>query len=114
MFEEAFEDVRNHLLLKTIGVYTLNWLAADILEWCRIRRIEATEATISQFLAPLSGFNWRGKDPSSSPLRGLGGRAGVSEAYKLLLKRLADGGITEAEEKLRKLVEAEETRARRG
>ncbi|MCK4481672.1 DGQHR domain-containing protein [Candidatus Bathyarchaeota archaeon] len=99
MFEEAFEDNKIYLLLKSIGVYSLNLLATNIYEWCKARGMQATKKNISKFLEPLKDFNWRGREPNPSPLRGLGGKAGVNEAYKIMLEILASGGILEAAEK---------------
>lgn len=111
MFRDSFDDEKSRLLLKSIGVYSLNWLAADIYEWCNTKSIPATQGNISKFLEPLTDFHWRSKEPNASPFRGLGGRAGVSEAYKILLERLAKGGIAEASEKLEELDKEAEARA---
>jgi len=103
LFKEGFEDCSNHLILKSIGIYSLNWLAADIYKWCDIENVPLTEESILEFLRPLRGFNWRSKAPNTSPLKALGGTVGVRQAYRILLKRLAKGGISEARKKLKTL-----------
>jgi len=103
LFEEGFEDYANHLILKSIGIYSLNWLAADIYKWCDTKNIPFTEKGILEFLTPLRGFNWRSKAPNPSPLKALGGTVGVRQAYRILLKKLANGGISEARKKLKTL-----------
>jgi len=103
LFKEGFEDYSNHLVLKSIGIYSLNWLAADIYKWCDIENVPLTEEGILEFLRPLRGFNWRSKAPNTSLLKALGGTVGVRQAYRILLKRLAKGGISEARKKLKAL-----------
>jgi len=112
-FTEAFDDSRNHLLLKSIGVYSLNWLATDIYTWITSQDQQFVQENIREYLEPLSDFRWRSKDPNSSEMRGLGGKAGVKEAYKLLLKHLTEKGVEKARIKLLEIREAEEKRTGR-
>ena len=113
LFEKPFDDNRNHLLLKSIGVYSLNWLATDVYEWITSQGKTMTVENISEYLEPLRDFNWRSKEPNPSEMRGFGGKAGVKEAYKLLLKYLAEKGVEEANTKYTEIIEAEERRSRR-
>jgi DGQHR domain-containing protein len=101
LFREGFEDHANHILLKSIGIYSLNWLAADIYDWCRTKNVPLTENCILRFLRPLRNFNWCTKAPNSSPLKAFGGSGGVRQAYRILLKKLAKGGISEAKKRLK-------------
>jgi len=102
LFRREFEDYANHLVLKSIGIYSLNRLAADVYAWCEAKNTQPTERTILGFLRPLKGFNWRSKSPNSSPLKAFGGTVGVRQAHRILLRRLAKGGISEARKKLKK------------
>ena len=103
LFPNEFEDKKNYLLLKSIGVYSLNWLASDIFKWLKIKKMPINEQTIKEYLSSLKSFNWKNKDPGASKLRGLGGQAGVKEAYKILLENLKIAGIKESEEQLNTL-----------
>jgi len=103
LFGEGFKDYSNYLILKSIGIYSLNWLAADIHNWCDAKNVPPTEKSILKFLRSLRGFNWRTKPPNPSPLKAFGGTVGVRQAYRMLLKRLAKGGISEAKKKLKTL-----------
>ena len=103
LFGEDFKDYSNNLILKSIGIYSLNWLAADIYDWCDAKNSPPTEKSILKFLRPLRGFNWRNKTPNPSPIKAFGGTAGVRQAYRMLLKRLEKGGVSEARKKLKKL-----------
>ena len=100
LFRKGFVDHASHLILKSIGIYALNWLAADIYLWCDVKGIPLTDEDILRFLRPLKGFNWRAKSPNCSPLKAFGGTVGVRQAYKMLLKRLAKAGISEAKRQL--------------
>lgn len=113
LFGEEFDDNRNHLLLKSIGVYSLNWLASDICDWIRTKDEPLTEQNLTTYLNALGDFNWRSKEPNPSELRGLGGKAGVKEAYKILLKYQGNKGVEEAENTYQKIIKDEESRGRR-
>jgi hypothetical protein len=101
LFEDAFNYPKDYLVLKTIGVYSLNYLANDIFNWCLSEGIKvAAEEDIQKYLEPLKGFNWS-KD--SSALAAFGGKKGVKEAYKILLKTLSDKGSSLASQKFAEL-----------
>lgn len=88
MFPEAFDakTSRDYMLLKAIGVYSLNWLAHDVFEKCIKSRFDySDEATLEKLLEPLQLFDWR---TQTSPFSTLGGMKGVREAHTLLLKAL--------------------------
>ncbi|MEM1515862.1 MAG: hypothetical protein QXH24_07465 [Candidatus Bathyarchaeia archaeon] len=100
MFPEAFSEdkrVRNkYLILKTIGVYPLNYLANDIFNWCQ-KGSEVkvpSEDEIRKYLELLKDFDW---GRNTSPLAGLGGMKGIKIAHAKLLKHLANQGCIEAQ-----------------
>ncbi len=103
LFKEGFQNSTDYLILKSIAIYSLNWLAADIYRWCDSKNGQSTAQDVLGFLQPLRGFNWRTKGPEPSPLKAFGGTVGARQAYRILLKRLARGGVSEARERLRKL-----------
>lgn len=101
----AFERPGDYLILKTIGIYILNYLASDVLNWCRAKGIELpTEEDIISYLEPLKEFDFK----RDSDIAAYGGQKGVREAYKYLLKFLADKGIKEAAEVYEKLARKKE------
>lgn len=84
MFPEAFksEESRNYMLLKALGVYSLNWLALSILEKCAEQKLDYCDETIlNKILNPLRLFDWK---VQTSPLSTLGGMKGVQEAHRIL------------------------------
>lgn len=100
---EAFDNALRgeYLILKTIGVYVLNCLASDVLNWCRAKGVEElTKDEVKNYLKPIKEFDW-GKDTST--IRAYGGAKGVQEAYKVLLKFLGERGIQEATERYEEL-----------
>jgi hypothetical protein len=103
LFSKEFENKKDYLLLKTIGVYSLNWLSADIFKWINEKNMPIEEQSIQKYLLPLKNFNWSKRDPGASKLKGLGGQAGVKEAYKILLEQLKEKGVDEAKKQLEKL-----------
>ena len=104
----AFNYPRDHFVLRTIGVYTLNRLANDVFGWCREKGLHVPSVgDIQPYLSPLAAFNWRRQD---SQVRAYGGQAGVAAAHTLLLENLKNGGVAEAGETLRV---QEENRTRR-
>lgn len=97
MFLPAFVAPRDHLLLKTIGVYSMNFIAADVFDWCQLKKVQPSKNILQGFLKPLQNFDWSQEDSS---LKAFGGRGGVTEAYEQLLKIMADGGVQEAQVRL--------------
>jgi hypothetical protein len=106
LMPEAFSvaTTRSYMVLKSMGVYALNWLAMDIFEWCNNESIETDDKNIKRFIDPLKTFDWTKKN---SPLAAFGGLKGVRESYKLLLGHLKMHGIAEAATRLAKLEEDE-------
>jgi hypothetical protein len=99
---EAFQTdtYKDYLILKTLGVYVLNRLANDVLNWCSARGIgEPSEDDIMPYLKPIGEFNWK-KD---SHIASYGGQKGVRKAYEELMKFLADKGIAEAQKRYEEL-----------
>jgi len=95
LFPYAFGPrYRRYIILKAIGVYSLNMLAADLYRWCAAKRIKPTSENTLEFLRHLKSFDW-------DVIRSFGGFKGVKEAHRLLLKHLAKNGVTEAIQSLR-------------
>jgi len=104
MYPRAFEEdrIREYLLLRSLSVYALNRLAADIFDWCQKDEVRVPPVDeIRRYLGPLKGFDWSRR----SRIAAFGGQRGASEAYRLLLGELGKGGIAEAVERLRALEE---------
>ena len=104
MYPRAFrEDTRkNYLVLRSLSVYALNRLANDVFNWCREDGTKMpSEDHIKKFLSPLMDFNW---SRERSPIAAFGGQKGVDEAYKLLLKKLSEGGVKKATRLLQPLL----------
>jgi hypothetical protein len=86
------------MVLRSLGVRVLNYLASDILDWCIAHGIELpSENDIEKYIGPLKEFDFKRK---SSKIAAFGGEKGVREAYKLLLEFLGEHGIQEAKKKL--------------
>lgn len=101
MLPNAFrEDLRGeYLILRSLGVYTLNRLANDAYNWCREDGIETPlQQHIELFLEPLKAFDW---SRETSPIGSYGGMRGVRDAYAILLAILANGGNSKALKTLR-------------
>jgi len=91
MFPEAFDfkTSKDFMLLKAIGVYSLNWLAHDVFRKCIRDDLDCNdEVTLEKLLEPLRLFDW---GTQTSPLSTLGGMKGVREAYRLLVMTLHFG-----------------------
>jgi len=86
LFPEAFEmeTFRGYMLLKALGVYSLNWIGKDLFNICLKRDCDfADETTLRTLLSPLESFDWNAK---TSPLSSFGGVKGASRAHDLLLE----------------------------
>jgi hypothetical protein len=94
------ETCKDYLVLKTLGVYVLNRLANDILNWCLAKGIkEPSESDIMPYLKPIGEFDWK-KD---SRIASYGGQKGVRRAYEEVMKFLADRGVVEAQQRYEEL-----------
>lgn len=100
--QEGFQYEAEYMLLKTIGVYSVNWLANDVFNWCAQGNIRPSRDAIRALIEPLKTFKWSKAD---SPLAAFGGLKGVAAAHKLLLQHLADHGILQAAETLEEMEE---------
>lgn len=83
--EKSFKDTdyRNYLLLKTMGVYTLNLLILDYIRIYNEKGVDILdESNIKEFTDKLKGFDW---SKETSPIRNFGGMKGVKEAYNVLI-----------------------------
>jgi len=95
------QDTRkDYLVLRTLGIYILNRLANDIIDWSAEKGIkELSEDHIMSYLEPLREFNWK----RDSPISSYGGEKGVREAYKEVIKFLSEKGIPEAKKRYEEL-----------
>ncbi|MFZ7137848.1 MAG: DGQHR domain-containing protein [archaeon] len=83
---EAFrlDTSKHYMVLKALGVYTLNWIALDVLKELQLELCEdIDDQIIFNIIKPLRSFDWSVK---TSPLSKLGGMKGVNEAHRLLLE----------------------------
>jgi len=83
------ETAKDYMILKALGLHTLNWVAYDILRKCKNEGLNCfDEEVIGKMLEPLKSFDWTTK---TSPLSTLGGMKGVNEAHRILLETLGNG-----------------------
>jgi len=85
MFPEAFKQqtVEKYLLTKSIGIYSLNYLANDVFQHCSDNQLSPyVKEHIQDYLSPLRGFDWTNE---SSPFAYLGGKKGVKRAKEMML-----------------------------
>jgi hypothetical protein len=95
------DTYKEYIILRSLGVRVLNYLASDILDWCIAHGIELpSENDIEKYIGPLKEFDFKRK---SSKIAAFGGEKGVREAYKLLLEFLGEHGIQEAKKKLEEI-----------
>lgn len=90
MAPKAFSEntYRDYLILKTIGIYSLNLLCSDYLNWCRERNLNFFEEdNIKVFLNPINNFDWK---RSTSPIAHFGGLSGVREVHSILLQKIKE------------------------
>ncbi|MBT0733710.1 DGQHR domain-containing protein [Methanoculleus bourgensis] len=91
MFPETFEQqtIENYLLTKSIGIYSLNYLASDVFQYCYENQLNPyMKENIHDYLAPLRGFDWT---KESSPFAYLGGKKGVRKAKEILQDFMQNG-----------------------
>lgn len=87
-FPQAFseETKKEHLLTKTVGIFSLNYLASDIFNKCMEKGLDPLQKESAiNFMKNLKEFDWNIK---TSPLAFLGGKKGVKRAYEILLEML--------------------------
>jgi DGQHR domain-containing protein len=85
MFPDAWGEPQRHILLKTLGVYTMAQIAAYIFELCAAGGGDFSQERMQGYLGPLAGFDWH---RDTSPFRALGGMKGCKDATTLLIGRL--------------------------
>ena len=88
MFPQGFEKKthKEYMLLKALGVYSLNWLAKDVFQICLKQAYDFGDIKMLEpLLRPLETFNW---STQTSPLSSFGGMKGAGEAHDLLLQYL--------------------------
>lgn len=84
--EKAFDDKTyvNYLLLKTVGIYTLNLIALDFINATRKNDIIYDNLeTMSHFITRMNGFDWK---KETSPITAFSGSKGVIESRKILIE----------------------------
>jgi len=87
MNPKAFSEnsYKDYLILKTIGIYSLNLLCSDYLNWCREKNLDLLEKdNVKVFLNPISNFDWR---RSTSHIAHFGGLSGVREVHSILSQK---------------------------
>ncbi len=100
MLPEGFEEKtqKKYLILKTVSIYALNYLAKDVFSWCIHEELNPLDpVSVKKFLNPLKSFDW---NKQSSPLTFLGGGKGVRKAHEVLLKVLSENGLVYAMESI--------------
>ena len=88
LFPQAFDKRlgKEYMLLKSLGVYSLHWLAKDIFQACLKQGDDFRKAdTLGSILIQIRSFDWHTK---TSPLSALGRMKGASKAHDLLLTAL--------------------------
>ena len=97
LLPEAFDagTEKKYMLLKALGMYSIHWLARDILqstihEGLDFKRKEVLMAK----LTPIKSFDW---DTKTSPLSALGGMKGATKAHELLFSLLSQSDDTTSE-----------------
>jgi len=71
------------MLLKALGLYSLNWLAKDVFNIYLERGYDFGDIeTLKKLLKSLKSFDW---STQTSPLSSLGGMKGVDKAHDMLL-----------------------------
>ena len=85
---KAFElnTSKEHMVLKALGLYTLNWIAFDILKEFQQKGLDIfKQEAMFKILEPLESFDW---SIQTSLLSKLGGMKGVNEAHRILTEVL--------------------------
>ncbi|MBN1891057.1 MAG: DGQHR domain-containing protein [Thermoflexales bacterium] len=85
MFPDAWSDPSRHILLKTMGVYTMSQVAMYVFELCAANGGNFSQERMAEYLNPLADFDWR---RDTSPFRAMGGLKGCKEATTVLISRL--------------------------
>lgn len=91
MFPEAWHEPQRHILLKTLGVYSMSQVAAYIFELCAANGGDFSQGRMQEYLVSLAGFDWH---RDTSPFRALGGMKGCKEAVVVLMGRLPKISVT--------------------
>ena len=82
--QETFSD---YLILKAVGIYSLNLLGSDYLQWCKAMDYDpANQDSIRAFLQPIKSIDW---NRLTSPFAHSSGMSGVKEIHKLLLQEIS-------------------------
>jgi hypothetical protein len=102
IFPNAFnkDSYHNYIILKTIGIHILNYLANDIFNWNIEKGIKLPlENDIKKYIEILKEFDFK----YNSKIANLKGKDGIMKAYMQLLKFLKDNGIKEAKNRIEEL-----------
>lgn len=80
------ETSKGFMILKSLGLHSINWIASDIMKKCVNENIDYNnEEIITKLLKQFEYFDWTTK---TSPLSKLGGMKGVNEAHRILIETL--------------------------
>lgn len=91
MFPDAWCEPSSHMLLKTLGVYTMSQVALYIFQLCAAKQGNFSQQQIEVFLMPLEHFDWHQK---TSPFHAMGGMKGCKEATSILINKLPKLSVT--------------------
>jgi len=102
IFPNAFnkDSYHDYIILKTIGIHILNYLANDIFNWNIEKGIKLPlENDIKKYIEILKEFDFK----YNSKIANLKGKDGIMKAYMQLLEFLKDHGIKEAKNRIDEL-----------
>ena len=88
MNEKAFREKTHtkYLILRAIGIYSLNMLGSDYLKWCKAHSLHPLEReNLGKFLEPLKNFDW---NRLTSSIAHFSGMSGVKEIHKTLIQKI--------------------------
>jgi DGQHR domain-containing protein len=98
LLPEAFDAKieKNFMLLKALGIYSIHWIARDILQSTIKEGLNFKETEVlKEKLAPIRSFDWNTK---TSPLSALGGMKGANRAHELLSSIINHSGTRQMPE----------------
>ncbi len=90
MHKEAFTEktLKEYLILKTIGIYSLNMLCSDYLIWCKEKDLDILDkSNLESFLNPIISFDWK---RSTSHIAHFGGLNGVRKVHLILIQTIRE------------------------
>jgi DGQHR domain-containing protein len=85
MYLDAWCEPSSHILLKTLGVYTMGQVALYVFQLCAANQGDFSHEQIAEFLEPIRYFDWH---QNTSPFHAMGGMKGCKEATSTLVSKL--------------------------